>query len=393
MRILHLITWLRPGGIEKWLLSVLRYLPREGYALDICCKAPRSLGDPDLIATARAHGVNVIQCPLGPMQLGFLRGLHGILRRGNYNLVHNHLELYSGLPVLAARHAKIPVITSYHNTAFPPQSWARYGPLPAIRDVYGKISINYALKSSDLVTGCSEAVLSNVKADHHKLSNFRTLYYGVDVPPLATPEEKAEFRLGFGWPADTPVILHVGRFVEQKNHAGILAIFRQVLECIPEAKLILVGSPNSYLFDTVKQMAVDMGLNDSVCFLGARDDVPHLMAVADVFVFPSLFEGFGLVALEANAAALAVVGSDIPGLNEAVVNGETALLHRVDDIKGMADSVVLLLTNPEYAAHMGQLGRLRVLREFSVQASASTLMGLYDECLGLGKREVCSHAG
>jgi glycosyltransferase EpsF len=115
--------------------------------------------------------------------------------------------------------------------------------------------------------------------------------------------------------------------------------------------------------------------------LGLRGDVPRLMGLSDVFLFPSFFEGFGLAALEANAAALPVVASRVPGLTEAVVDGQTALLHDVQDVDGMVRSVTRLLSEPEYSRQMGDAGRQRVEADYSLDASARRLRELYRLCV------------
>jgi len=104
------------------------------------------------------------------------------------------------------------------------------------------------------------------------------------------------------------------------------------------------------------------------------------MRNCDVFVLPSFYEGFPVVALEANAASLPVIGSRIPGLSEAVEDGRTAVLHPADDIEGMVGSVVKLLEHPESARALGSAGRLRVQQDFSAQAGARRLLETYTEC-------------
>ncbi|MGH7385586.1 MAG: glycosyltransferase family 4 protein, partial [Candidatus Rokuibacteriota bacterium] len=95
-------------------------------------------------------------------------------------------------------------------------------------------------------------------------------------------------------------------------------------------------------------------------------------------------EGLGLVALEAGAVGLPVVGSRIPGLDEVVLDGETGALHAVDDVDGMAGSVLGILRDREAAERLGAAGQRRVRDHFSIQASAERLAGLYRECAGIG---------
>jgi len=131
------------------------------------------------------------------------------------------------------------------------------------------------------------------------------------------------------------------------------------------------------LLESVKAYVSEHGLRESVRILGPTDDAASVIAKADVLLFPSRFEGFGLVALEANAVEVPVVGSDVVGLNEAVENGETACLWDVDDTRAMAASVIRILSDPAYARQLGRAGRARAERLFSAQASAERLLDLY----------------
>src|SRR5207248_4472188 len=142
-----------------------------------------------------------------------------------------HLDVYSGLPVWVARRAGVRVISSFHNTQFPPQlAWGRLPVLRQLRQAYGAANVAYALRRADLVTGCSRGVLESLDSRGTVLrpERSRVLYYGVRTAPPATPRERAALRRSLGWPEGTPLILHVGRFIEQKNHPGLLEIFRRV---------------------------------------------------------------------------------------------------------------------------------------------------------------------
>lgn len=378
MKVLHLIHTLARGGIENWLLSMLGELPRRQYVIDFCCKG---VDKGPLCTVAEEKGAAVHLCSLRPTQVGFLRKLERILRSGSYDIVHSHYDVYSGLPVWVGRKLNVPVVVSYHCTVFPPTArWMTIPGMRQLRAAYGFFSIRYALEHARFVAGSSRGILETLKRYNPKAeSKFRVLYIGVDLPEPSTPQERAEFRQSFGWNPDAPIILHVGRFHEQKNHDGLLKVFRLVRNHISDVKLVLVGE--GALRAQVNKQIEEAGLSGSVRLLGLRDDVPSLMTLCDLFLFPSRYEGFGLVALEANAAALPVVGSRIPGLTEAVEDKRTALLHNLDDLEGMAESVVRILTDPELAKNLSLRGRTRAEKHFSRRASARRLMTLYNECL------------
>ncbi|MFB2933855.1 glycosyltransferase family 4 protein [Aerosakkonemataceae cyanobacterium BLCC-F154] len=374
LRVLHLIHGLNRGGIEKWLITMLRQIPRSECEMDFCCKGAE-IGD--LAPIVQELGAKVYHCPLTPGHFDFIQCLKGILIEGEYQILHNHLGIYSGVAVWLAHQQSIPVITSFHNTQFPPETnFTRLPIVRQLRSIYGSVSVNYALHYSDLVTGCSQGVIKSLDPQGTKIKNgSEVLYYGVNLPDISTPEERTVFRNSFGWSADTPVIIHVGRLIEQKNHLGMLSVFQKVLEQIPTVKLLLVGE--GLLRSLIEQTIAQRQLEKSVLLLGLRDDVPWLMSQCNVFLLPSFHEGLPVVALEANAANLPVVGSNIPGLTEAVLNGETALLHDVEDLDGMANSVIKILSDRQYAQQLAQAGRAWVKENYSLAVSANHLVNIY----------------
>lgn len=372
---LHLIHSFNRGGIEKWLLSMLEEISRDECEMDFCCKGSDT---GPLAAIAEDLGAKVFHCPLYPTHIGFALSLKRLLLEGKYQILHNHLETYSGFPVWVAQQIGIPVITSFHNTHFIAQtSFTRLPLVKELRSIYSVVSIDYALRHSHLVTGCSQGVIKNLDPEGVKIKHSsRVLYYGVNLPKLSTPEERTAFRNSFGWLAETPIVLHVGRLNEQKNHLGILSVFQLVLKDIPTAKLLLVGE--GLLRSLIEDAIAKRGLTQSVLLLGLRDDVPLLMSKCDAFLFPSIYEGFGIVAIEANAAKLPVIGSRIPGLTEAVRDGETALLHDIDDIQGMAKSLVRLIRDRTYNEQLGQAGQNWVKNQYSTAVSANQLLEVYN---------------
>jgi len=374
VKVLHLITSFNRGGIEIWLISMLRVISRSQCEIDFCCKG---LDVGILAGLVEELGAKVIHCPLGPAHICFSQKLKQILTEGKYDILHNHLEAYSGLPVWVSHQLGIPVITSFHNNRFAAQTtFTRLPFVRQMRSVYASVSINYALRYSDLVTGCSQGVIDSLDPDGTKLrTRSRVLYYGANLQQPSTPEERADFRKSFGWSADTSIILHVGRLIEQKNHLGLLSVFQLVLEKIPTAKLLLVGS--GPLQSLIEETVAKRGLTNAVYLLDFRDDVSSVMSNCDVFLFPSIHEGFGMVALEAQAANLPFVGSKIPGLTEAVKDGETALLHDVRDIDGMAKSVVKLVSDHAYSQQLARAGLTRVQDNYSTEVSAKRLQEIY----------------
>ena len=106
------------------------------------------------------------------------------------------------------------------------------------------------------------------------------------------------------------IVGHVGRFSPQKNHGFLIDIFYQVKLQYPNSKLLLIGDDRGELADKMKDKVTDLGLTNSIMFTGLREDVADLMQAMDVFVFPSLYEGFPVTMIEAQASGLPCVISD-----------------------------------------------------------------------------------
>jgi glycosyltransferase involved in cell wall biosynthesis len=205
------------------------------------------------------------------------------------------------------------------------------------------------------------------------------IYYGTDLVPVASENERRDFRKLFSWPEDAPIIVHVGRFAEQKNHFGLIEIFNLVVQRVPDAKLLLIGG--GPLREAVEAVVHKRRLSNAVTFLGYRDDVPAILSRSNVFLFPSWFEGLGVAALEASAAALPVVASKVAAISEAVEDGVTGLLLDPKDVVGMADAVSRLLGDSDFANRLGAAGRNRIAERFSKRVSADSLLRTYHECL------------
>jgi glycosyltransferase involved in cell wall biosynthesis len=148
---------------------------------------------------------------------------------------------------------------------------------------------------------------------------LRLLYYGIDLKPFQVAADPVTTRAELGIPADAFVMGHVGRFWEQKNHEFLVHIASEVAKREPNARLLLVGT--GPLRPAIEKWVVRAGIKDRTIFAGMRPEVPRLMLGAmDVFVLPSLHEGLPLVGIEAQAAGLPFIVSD-------VVSGEMDVLH------------------------------------------------------------------
>lgn len=168
------------------------------------------------------------------------------------------------------------------------------------------------------------------------LNNTLIMRNGIDLESYKHQPRK-ELRKEFGIQEENFVLGHVGRFNKVKNHTKIIEVFHALKQLQPQSKLLLVGDGED--MGKIKDMVAELQLTEDVIFTGARKDVPAMMSMMDCFVFPSLFEGLGIVLLEAQAAGLRCVVSDtVP--EETTVTEKVIRLSLTDDAKNWAKAVI-----------------------------------------------------
>jgi len=181
---------------------------------------------------------------------------------------------------------------------------------------------------------------------------------------------------------DAFVLLNLGREQPQKGQRFLLEAMTEITARIPQAVLLLAGSPGLHSRE-LRQTAEGLGLGNRIVFLGRRADIPRLLAASDVFVFPSLYEGLGVSLLEAMAAGLPVVTTDRPPMSEIVQTGINGLLIPAGDPAALATAVVHLAEDPPTRSRLGEAAKRTVTSQFNIEGVVRQVEGLYLEVLGL----------
>ncbi len=199
-----------------------------------------------------------------------------------------------------------------------------------------------------------------------------TIHYGLDELPSASSELTP---VAAGIPADVPLVLAVGRLIEQKDHATLLEAFARVRSERGDARLAILGWGRLEAATRARVQA--LGLGESVLLPG-RVEPSAWLARADVFVHTSRWEGFGIVLLEAMLAGLPVVATRVSAIPEIVVDGTTGVLTAPGDAAAIAAALSGLLADPERRRALGAAGRARARDEFSVARMAERTIAVYE---------------
>lgn len=293
IRVLQVVTYMGRGGLETMLMNYYRHIDRSKVQFDFLVHRDFKADYDDEILSL---GGKIWHMPrLVPWSNSYKNQLSRFfINHSEYQIVHVHQDCLSSVALKCAQQVGIPVRIAHSHSSNQDHNW-KY----LVKLHYKKKIPKYA---TDLFA-CSK-IAGEWMFDGH---DFKVIPNAIDVKQYqfnATVRQKVrdEFHLD-----DKFVIGHVGRFDPQKNQSFLLDVLAEIRkQC--DAVLLLVGDGD--LKEKVKEKAEAAGLSESVIFMGKRSDVNELLQAMDVFVFPSLYEGLGIVAIEAQAAGLLCLISD-----------------------------------------------------------------------------------
>ena len=352
-RITHIIKTTGIAGAERHLITMLPELDSQSF--DICVivlTEPKKPVDQFFITLQQA-GIKTERMIINRHADPYLViRLARRLRDLAPSLVHTHLlhaDLYG---TVAARIAGVPaIISSRHNDDPFRARW----PLSFLLRIINRYT-NRFIAISERVRAFT------IKTEKVPTSVVDTVYYGLPVDEHN--RQVIDARDEFGLPKG-PLVVCAARLTEQKGHKWLLRAFRSVVDQLPETSLLLLGDGpmRAYLEDTV----VNLNLAQNVRFAGWRTDVMDILPSTDLFVIASEWEGFGLSLLEAMSFSLPIVATDVGGIPEVVLDGQTGWLVESRDSDALAGSILAALRSPYKMLEYGQRGKLRLQNTFSVQ--------------------------
>ncbi len=368
VRLIHLIKVTGLSGAENHLLTLLSGLQARGHETRLLLLVEPGRPAEEVVAAAQVRGIPTERVPIyADFDPTLLVRLTRRLRAFRPDVAHTHLlhaDLH-GIP--AARLAGVPVvITSRHNDD-------AFRVRPGIRQVnrwlWGRVDAGIAI---------SEAVARfTVDVEDAPPDRLVTIHYGLPpASPVGRETSRADLRAALGLPAETLLAGTVCRLVEQKGLPYGLEAFARIAGRFPAAHLVLTG--DGPLRGALEAQAAALGVAERTHFLGWRAETAPIFAGLDLFLMPSLWEGFGLVLLEAMAQGVPVVGSAVSAIPEVVVDGETGLLVPPRDVAGLAEALAALLGDPARRAAMGAAGRARLETHFTPSRMVDETLALYE---------------
>lgn len=307
IKILHVFGRMDRGGAEIRTLEILRKIDRERFLTHFASLSglPGQL-DGDI----RDLGSEVHLCKLG---WGFPRRFTALLQKEQIDVVHSHVHFSSGYILRLAEKAGVRGrIAHFRSTQDGRTSSVR-------RNLQRRVSRWLVQRhATQIIAVGYGAMVTLFGEDWRKDSRRVVIADGVDLSPFSATPDREGVRREFGLSGDCPLIIHVGNFHKPKNHSFLISVFEAIKKQFPHVALLLVGGGNEKQESLLRDRVEDLHLGDSVFFAGCRKDVPRLLLAADMMIFPSLWEGLPGAVLEAAAAGIPVLGSEIPGIVELV---------------------------------------------------------------------------
>ena len=293
-----------------------------------------------------------------------------VAREFSLDVIHAHYAIphatagFLSRQVLGAHGGKAPrVVTTLHGTDI-----TLVGSDPSYSEI-----VAFSIDQSDLVTAVSKSLRTStydqlgVKRDIVVIPNF------LDCA-IHRRHHVGDLRKRFvGDDVDTKIVIHVSNFRPVKRIDAVMAVFDRVRRKVP-ARLLLVGDGPELA--TAYRLARELGIAPLVHSLGAQEEVVPLLSIADLFLLPSSQESFGLAALEAMACEVPVVASRVGGLPEVIEHGVSGFLHAPDALDEMAESGVMLLSDPVKHRTIADAACARVRNDFC----AEKIVPMYEKC-------------
>ncbi len=370
--IAHLVHGLTVGGAERLALRMGEHLPADEFRVSYLCLDELGTWGTEL---QRAGGaVHLLN-----RQPGFdwrcARRLAALMRHERIDLVHAH-QYTPFFYALAARHlhARPPILFTEHGRWFPDF------PRPK------RMLFNRALLGRrDRIVGVGEAV-RRALVDNEGIPAARVgvIYNGVDLTPYRNPGRdrvtvRQRLRQELGIPESALLLAQVARLDDLKDHATAVRAMVRIVAAVPPALLLIVGDGPERT--KIERLIADLGLEHHVRLVGTRSDVPDILLAADLFLLSSKSEGIPLTVIEAMAARLPVVSTDVGGVGEIVVTNETGLLVPAGDDVALAAAAIELLNDAPRRAQLGEQGFRRAIDKFDEARMHRDYRALYAEML------------
>lgn len=318
------------------------------------------------------HNIHFARSPFSSQNIDCYKQLKAIIDENHFGLIHVHTPTVSILTRLAARKARKEGTTvmytchgfHFHNAA-PKKNWMMFYPMERLMSRF-----------CDYIVTINKEDFNRAKTFH--APNVRYIPgVGVNINRIHDCKiDKRAYKREIGVPEDCVLILSIGEMIERKNHEVIVRALAKVQN--PSVYYAICGK--GPLREHLEQLANELGVGDRVKFLGFRKDISELCNTADISAFPSRIEGLGLAGIEAMAAGVPLVSSNVHGILDYVIDGKTGYALNPKDVDGFAKAISKLADDENLRNDMAS-NCWNAVAPFEIDNALRVMWGIYDEIL------------
>lgn len=327
IRIAHVIGKMVGGGVESFIMNYYRHIDKSKIQFDFIIDSDSTLVPRTEI---ESMGGRIIEVPPYQHIFKYTKELKKIFKNNNYKIVHSHLNSLSVFPLYCAWSSKVPIRIAHSHSTTNKKEWKKN----IIKNILKPFSKVFATDYFSCSEHAGRWLFGNKTFDEGKVT---IVHNAIEIEKFRFNEKtRKSIRKELGI-ENKFVLGHVGRFVEQKNHDFLIDIFYEVHKELENSILLLIG--DGPLEEKIKNKVKKLKLEENVYFLGVKNNVNDYMQVMDVFVFPSLYEGLGIVVIEAQCSGLQCVCSkEIP--IEANIS-KSIMFNDLKDINKWKEKIIL----------------------------------------------------
>jgi glycosyltransferase involved in cell wall biosynthesis len=364
-KILQLVPSLGPGGYERVVCNICRNIDPENYEITVCCLKHIGL----LGIKLREDGVSIITMRPRKATIDKYFAFSKLLRiiaREKIDIVHTHSHFaFREASIARLFSNKFKLVHTFHFGDYPNLAFKKL----ATESVCCRIADALVTVSDDQ----RGRILNSFRLRPAKI---RTVLNGVDT--ISPCHQRDRFRDEFGIPQNARVVGTIGLIHKQKNYPVFLEIARRIIKADPNVYFVIIG--RGILEKEMKKLARAKGIGDNVVFAGIREDATDVIQIYDVFLLASLWEAMPMVLLEAIAAGLPIVATDVGENSKIVAHGKNGFLTAVDDIAAITKYLNRLLKDDTMREAFGHYGQKRFNKHFSSRVMVSNYERLYASC-------------
>lgn len=375
MRVAHIIKVTRISGAERHLLVLLNGLRNQAIDIHLIILVEPDTPMDEMLTEAQAVDIPIHRVIIHrDYDLTTVYRLRQTLRKIKPDIVHTHLIHADLFGYVSAKLAGIrKVISSRHN-----DDSFRYHP------VLRRFSqVMWWLADSGIAISSAIRTFT-INIESASKSKVVVVHYGLPyrwIPDEEINTARLTIRQELGLEADAIILGMVCRLVEQKGIIYALQSLQELITSFPDVHLVIAG--DGELADELKNEATRLGIHNHIHWLGWRDDAQIIMAAMDIFIMPSLWEGFGLVLLEAMSKRLPIVATHVSAIPEVVEHGNTGFLVAPRNPEQLTKAITRLLDDRPLRKYMGLLGEDRLEQVFSVEKMVDKTLQIYRKLLDL----------